>query len=176
MTREAEFAFKQAFAYCPFSPEAVFHFMDLLLQGPVPRVDEALLILETCHKLDPFNGQISEWIDQLKRSRMGGGTMNEQVKQAFAQVQTAMSQGQTNVARQILEQLLNFGGADSNILMGVAGEYLRMGDLEKSEQVVLRLTQIMSASSQVSVQSGRHPVLSRRNFPGGRLAQEIGGT
>jgi hypothetical protein len=31
VTKEAEFAFKQAFAYCPFSPEAVFHFMNLLL-------------------------------------------------------------------------------------------------------------------------------------------------
>ena len=30
--KEAEFAFKQAFAYCPYSPEAVFHFMEMLLQ------------------------------------------------------------------------------------------------------------------------------------------------
>ena len=71
MNKEAEFAFKQAFAYCPFSPEAVFHFMDLLLSQPTPRIDDAILLLETCHKLDPYNGQITDWIDQLKRSKTG---------------------------------------------------------------------------------------------------------
>jgi transposase-like protein len=68
VTREAEFAFKQALAYCPYSPEAVFHFMDLLLSQN--RVDEALLILRTCHKLDPYNSQISDWIDQLSRDKL----------------------------------------------------------------------------------------------------------
>ena len=149
VTREAEFAFKQAFAYCPFSPEAVFHFMDLLLQPPTPRVDEAIMILETCHKLDPFNGQITEWIDQLKRGKAGNGaSAADQIKQAFAQVQTAISQGQTNAAEQILNQLLNFAGADPGTLMNVASGFLQLHNLDKSEQAVMRLTQIQPDVSQ----------------------------
>jgi len=31
MIKEAEFAFKQAFAFCPYSPEAVFRYVNLLL-------------------------------------------------------------------------------------------------------------------------------------------------
>ena len=66
VTKEAEFAFKQAFAYCPFSPEAVFSLHGLcVLSQPSPRIDDAILILETCHKLDPYNGQITDWIDQF---------------------------------------------------------------------------------------------------------------
>jgi len=146
VAREAEFAFKQSFAYCPFSPEVIFHFMDLLLQPPTPRVEEALMILETCHKLDPYNGQITEWIDQLKRSK--SASVPDQIKQAFAQVQMALSQGQTNAAEQILNQLLNFPGADPNTLMNVAGAYLQVHDLDKSEQALLRLTQVLPDGSQ----------------------------
>ncbi len=69
--REAEFAFKQAVAYCPYSMEAVFHYMDFLLTAN--RVDDALRILETCHKLDPYNDQVNGWIDQLKKAKKGNG-------------------------------------------------------------------------------------------------------
>ncbi|HEX4120571.1 MAG TPA: DUF2723 domain-containing protein [Verrucomicrobiae bacterium] len=69
VTKEAEFAFKQSFAFCPYSPEAVFHYMDLLLNEVPQRLDDAILVLETCHKMDPYNSQVSDWIDQLKRSK-----------------------------------------------------------------------------------------------------------
>jgi tetratricopeptide (TPR) repeat protein len=141
VTKEAEFAFKQAFAYCPFSPEAVFHFMDLLLNQPQPRLDDAIRILETCHKLDPYNGQISDWIDQLTRSKTAAPAL-EKIRQAFAQVQQAMSQGQTNTAEQILDQLLNFSGSDADTLRNVANFYLSMRNFEKSEQAIVRITQM----------------------------------
>ena len=147
VNKEAEFAFKQAFAYCPFSPEAVFHFMDLLLNQPSPRIDDAIRILETCHKLDPYNGQISEWIDQLQRSKSNSPAA-EQIKQALAQVQQDMAQGQTNAAEQVLDKLLTFGGADPGTLMSVAGEYLNLHNMAKSEQAIARLTQIQPANSQ----------------------------
>jgi hypothetical protein len=67
--KEAEFAFKQTFAYCPYSLEAVFHLMELLLNAN--RVDDALLVLKTCHKLDPYNEQVNGWIDQLERVKKG---------------------------------------------------------------------------------------------------------
>jgi tetratricopeptide (TPR) repeat protein len=150
VTKEAEFAFKQAFAYCPYSPEAVFHFMDLLLNQN--RIDDALAVLQTCHKLDPYNGQISDWIEQLSRSKAGAGAggagAGEQVKQAFAQIQRAISDHQTNAAEKMLDQLLAFGGSDPNVLMNAANAYLQLGDLAKSEVAVQKLAQAMPTSSQ----------------------------
>ena len=57
--KEAEFTFLQAFAFCPYSPEAVFRYAQLLLQ--LHRFDDALLVAETCLKLDPYNGQVRGW-------------------------------------------------------------------------------------------------------------------
>ena len=136
VTKEAEFAFKQAFAYCPYSPEAVFHFMTLLLTQN--RVDDAILVLKTCQKLDPYNGQISEAITQLEQSKKGTG-----IAQALAQVQQNLSNGQTNAAEQILEQILNFQGADPESLRTVANIYLTMRNFTKSEQAITRITQLL---------------------------------
>jgi len=65
--REAEFAFKQAYAYCPYSPEAVFRYINLLLG--LQRVDEAYLIAKTSRKLDPYNGSMRDLVNQLEQMR-----------------------------------------------------------------------------------------------------------
>jgi tetratricopeptide (TPR) repeat protein len=142
VTKEAEFAFKQAFACCPYSPEAVFHFMDLLLSRPTPRVDDAILILQTCHKLDPHNDQVTSWIDTLKRAKLP-----EQTRAALAQMQQALAQGQTNAAVEIIDHLLNIADSDSQTLMTVADSYLHLHEVGKSQQVLLRLTQILPEAS-----------------------------
>ncbi|HEX4646685.1 MAG TPA: DUF2723 domain-containing protein, partial [Verrucomicrobiae bacterium] len=54
MAREADFAFKQSFAFCPFSPEAVYRYVNFLIS--FNRLDDALLVAATCLKLDPYNG------------------------------------------------------------------------------------------------------------------------
>lgn len=61
--KEAEFAFKQSYAFCPYSPEALFRFVQLLTM--LGRVDEALLLARTSYKMDPYNGQIEMLISQL---------------------------------------------------------------------------------------------------------------
>jgi tetratricopeptide (TPR) repeat protein len=79
LLKETDFAFKQAFAFCPYSPEAVFRYANFLLgQG---RFDDTILIFETCLKLDPFNDQAR---DQLNRIR--------QYKEENAQRSKAMGQ------------------------------------------------------------------------------------
>jgi thioredoxin-like negative regulator of GroEL len=143
VTKEAEFAFKQAFAYCPFSPEAVFHFMDLLLTQN--RIDDAIAILQTCHKLDPYNGQISDWIDQLQRSKTAPAATV--LQQAFGQIQSLISSHQTNAAEQLIAQVLSMAGSDPNVLMGVADAYLHLGDIARSEEAVKKLTEVNPASS-----------------------------
>ncbi|MDX1951469.1 MAG: DUF2723 domain-containing protein, partial [Verrucomicrobiota bacterium] len=53
MFKEAEFAFKQSFAYCPYSPEAVYKYVQLLVN--LSRSPEALMIVDTAIKFDPSN-------------------------------------------------------------------------------------------------------------------------
>jgi tetratricopeptide (TPR) repeat protein len=141
--KEAEFALKQSFAYCPYSPEAVFHLMNQLLGAG--HIDDALLVLQTCHSLDPYNGQITDWITQLERSKTSGG--GSQISQFFAQIQRAVEGRQTNAAIQMLDQLLHYPGADANVLMSVATMYIRLGDMPKSEEAFQRLTQLAPDSS-----------------------------
>jgi len=64
LIRETDFAFKQAFAFCPYSPEAVFRYINFLL--PQGRFDDSILVAETCQKLDPYNDQLADTISKLK--------------------------------------------------------------------------------------------------------------
>jgi hypothetical protein len=61
--KEANFAFLQAFAFCPFNPELIFRYANLLLESN--HLDEALILAETCLKLDPFNSQIAGFRSNL---------------------------------------------------------------------------------------------------------------
>jgi hypothetical protein len=64
LLREAEFAYQQAFAFCPYSPEAVWRYVNFLLQQH--RFEDALLVAQTCQKLDPFNDSVDGLVKQLK--------------------------------------------------------------------------------------------------------------
>src|SRR5208282_6655256 len=64
LRRETDFAFKQAFAFCPYSPEAVFRYINFLLQ--YNRLDDALIVAKTCLKLDPYNGQAIDLVKNLE--------------------------------------------------------------------------------------------------------------
>jgi len=61
---EADFAFRQAFALCPYSPEAIFRYVSFLL--PSNRLDDALLIAEAGLKADPQNKQVQGVLENLK--------------------------------------------------------------------------------------------------------------
>lgn len=65
MLREAEFALKQSYAFCPYSPEATFRYMELLLR--TGRIAEAQLIAKTSLKFDPNNGTLKNAINDLER-------------------------------------------------------------------------------------------------------------
>ena len=68
--KEAEFAYKQAFAYCPYSPEAVFKLVSLLVN--LGRAQEADLVVKTCLRFDPDNGgmlALEENIAQIMASQ-----------------------------------------------------------------------------------------------------------
>ncbi len=67
MTKAADFAFRQAFALCPNSPEAVYRYVNFLVGQK--RTSDALLIAESASHLDPNNGQLKALTQQLKASQ-----------------------------------------------------------------------------------------------------------
>ena len=69
MNDAADFAFRQAWALCPYSPEAVFRYVNLLLSEN--RAADALLVAETAGKMPVLQGSDGEpmrgLIAQLKQ-------------------------------------------------------------------------------------------------------------
>jgi len=55
MEREADFAFRQAWALCPYSPEAVFRYVNLLIEQK--RFADALIVGETASQMPAMQGQ-----------------------------------------------------------------------------------------------------------------------
>jgi len=70
MRREADFAFRQAFALYPGSAEAVFRYVSLLTDQK--RFDDALCLAETAGKIDPGAGDFSNLTEELERLKAAG--------------------------------------------------------------------------------------------------------
>jgi hypothetical protein len=68
MNDEADFAFRQAWALCPYSPEAVIRYVNLLMGEQ--RFSDALLVVETATKMPAMKGkdgaQMPDLVNQLK--------------------------------------------------------------------------------------------------------------
>ena len=93
LIRETDFAFKQAFAFCPYSPEAVFRYVNFLLQ--FNRLDDALIVAETCQKLDPFNDQVKNLIKQLQEFKAQSASRS-QVQEQLQKFQAEAAANPTN--------------------------------------------------------------------------------
>jgi thioredoxin-like negative regulator of GroEL len=107
LIKETDFAFKQSFAFCPYSPEAVFRYVNFLLA--FQRFDDALIIARTCQKLDPYNNQVTGLIAQLENYKKEFGSRIQQQNQ----IQQMQSEAATNPA-------------DLSNILGLAGTYLQM--------------------------------------------------
>ena len=90
LIKETDFAFKQAFAFCPYSPEAVYRYINFLL--PLGRFEDAILLAETCQKLDPYNDQINGLIKNLQDYK----TQNDQRMKAVSQIDQMENTARTN--------------------------------------------------------------------------------
>jgi len=66
MAKEADFAFRQAFALCPYG-EVVFRYVNFLVQQR--RKTEALLAAQTVARIGPANGQLDVMIQALERMK-----------------------------------------------------------------------------------------------------------
>ena len=162
--KEADFTFKQAFAFCPYSPEAVFRYINLLVQPPAPiapRLEDALLIAETAQKLDPYNGQIAGLIGNLRdwKKRVGNTTdmqkLEEQVRANPTNFNAALSlafsylQGQQmDRALPLLDSIVNNPQVDMPTLLTVAEWYKQLNNFQKIEAVMTRVVQLQPQSAE----------------------------
>lgn len=170
MMKEAEFAFKQAYAYCPYSPEAIFRYINLLIT--MGRVDEAILMANTSQKLDPFNTQIDGLIYELKRIKASmPGQASAPVpgeapvptaaaapdaaplEKAFAadpknvtlayQLASVYAQrGQPDQIVTVLDKLVANAKTDPTALIMAGNFYGQLGQLPRAENALLQLIKV----------------------------------
>jgi len=154
LIRETDFAFKQSFAFCPYSPEAVYRYVNFLLQ--FGRFEDAILIAETCKKLDPYNDQISNLIEQLKSFR----NQNTERAQAISQIDqmentartnpndvhnlltlgaTYLQMQQTNRGLELLDQVVTNTSAKFNDVAAAAQYFAQSGNMSKLETALKKL-------------------------------------
>jgi tetratricopeptide (TPR) repeat protein len=156
--KEADFTFRQAFAFCPYSPEAVFRYVNLLLQ--YNRVEDATIVAETCLKLDPYNGQVIDLVQRLRtfrdqasemdKMRANLQKMEDEVRKnptnfqlAFNLASTYAQLKQDDRASQILDRVLATPGVNAQVVMVVAEAYKQMNNWGKLEMTLEKLVQLM---------------------------------
>ncbi|MCC6823429.1 MAG: DUF2723 domain-containing protein [Verrucomicrobia subdivision 3 bacterium] len=162
--KEADFTFRQAFAFCPYSPEAVFRYINLLIQPPAPiapRIDDALLVAETALKLDPYNGQIAGLIGNLKEWKQrtvdqgGLAKLEAEVRANPTNFQAALGLAVNYLQAQqierglaLLDSVVANPRVEAAVLMTVADLYKQMNNLPKLEATMTRMVQLLPANAE----------------------------
>lgn len=147
--KEAEFALKQAFAFCPYSPETVFNLASLL--NALGRNEDAYLVASTCYEFDRDNEGVANLVRQLEAgnrpgaasaaARMGAPAAPAGTLPAVLQTAAMLFQaGRTNEAVAALDSMLT--NNDPNALLQLAEGFRELGRADRMEAALLRLTQV----------------------------------
>jgi tetratricopeptide (TPR) repeat protein len=154
LIKETDFAFKQSFAFCPYSPEAVYRYVNFLLQ--LNRLDDAMIVAQTCQKLDPFNDQITGLVDQLRKFKSDNATHAQGANQVQMMEEMARTnpgnltnllslasfyfQGQnTNRAFELFDQALGSSNITYEYAANIAQIYSQAGNFTKLEGALKRM-------------------------------------
>lgn len=149
LIKEADFAFRQAFAFCPFSPEAVFRYVSQFLV-PQYRLEDALLVAMTCQNLDPYNASFNDLVERLKDFKK----QESQLKKAaeanpndwqavFNLASFYLQSAQTGQALVVLDRLLNAPRVTPNVLHSLVQAYASLGNAPRLQQAAERLSQML---------------------------------
>jgi tetratricopeptide (TPR) repeat protein len=164
LIKEAGFAFKQAFAFCPYSPETVSRYASLL--ASTGQLDDAILVAETCQRFDEESGFTQSLIDQLRKMKDGLANVavvqneisqfeqqfranSNNVRAAFNLVSAYLKAQRADAAFQILDQLVARTNADAGTLLSVANAYVQLGQYQRVEPALLRLVALVPDSPEV---------------------------
>jgi tetratricopeptide (TPR) repeat protein len=159
--READFAFKQAWAFCPASLEAIYRYVQLLVNSG--RVDDALLVAETGKKIDPAATQLDYLIKNLKSIKGQAGPRAD-LQQEIARLEKAVDENPTNVTQQfelaqkyvqagqneqacnVLDRVLNLFGLKVQEVTAVADAFNRLNQPERLAAALQKLTELKPES------------------------------
>jgi tetratricopeptide (TPR) repeat protein len=167
MYKEADFAFKQAFAFCPYSPEVVLRYVQLLAN--FQRVDDAILLAETCHKLDPNNASVDQLLNQLKglksqhqglRSTAGmpgvpatldkleveASTKPDDFQASLNLASAYVQLQQRDKAVQVLDKILVSPKINPQAVIAVVQAYVDLKEWPRLEGALVKLTQLAADS------------------------------
>ncbi len=134
MLKEAEFALKQSFAYCPFNLEPVSHLMQIY--SGQNRLEDMRLILRTAQKLDPRNDQINYYLEGVERAL---GDQKALAGQRLAQAQQLAQSGKTAEAEMVLDAVAKDPRSGADTLFKAAVAYATMGKPAKGAAVMQQL-------------------------------------
>ncbi len=158
LIQEADFAFKQSFAFCPYSPEVIYRYINLLIM--LNRIDDAIIATRTCLDFDPYNDQVASLVKQLEtmKKQSAGRTQLEN------QLQHMENEARTNPTN--FENILNLAGIyyqlhqtdrvialfdqatanphiPSSVLGVIAQFYAQTGNMPKLEGTLERLVALL---------------------------------
>jgi tetratricopeptide (TPR) repeat protein len=159
--READYTFKQALAFCPYSPEAVFRYVNLLIQ--FNRLDDALLVAQTCLKLDPYNGQVAGLVGNLRNFKEQQGSFSQaraefqnlekevhtkptNYQAAIELAMIYMQMQQTNQVAQILDSVMTNPNVPAAVVVRAAQLYSQLNNWPKLESSLEKLVQVSPES------------------------------
>lgn len=150
MLKEADFAYRQSVALCPYSPEAVFHYVKLL--ADTGRFDDALLVAEACQTNDPTQASVANLVDQLRAVKQRTNPVSlEQMEKEFHDDPSKIQLGTylLSVFRQtplvekadaLAEQLLDSSAADAAAITYVAQYFAEKNNYRELEKALELLT------------------------------------
>ncbi len=164
LLREADFAFKQAFIFCPYAPETLSRYAALL--AGAGRLDDAILLAQTSAKFDEEGSFAQSLADNLEHMKQGMSTLNQvqtqlaqyeqayrtnstNLKTAFALVSAYISLQRTNEAYQVLDALVANPHADPTTLLSVARAYVDLNLYGRSEPALHKLVGLMPQSPEI---------------------------
>jgi len=161
LLKEAEFALKQAFAFCPYSPETVFNYASLL--AVMGRYADAYRVVETCYSLDPDNRGIGELLNQLKAYKdspaaaapaLPSTSLSPEdlkanltnLESAFNLASSLFNAGRSNEGVAVLDALIDGPNADVRTLVSVAQAFQQLQRVDRMEAALERYTRLTPES------------------------------
>ena len=174
--KEAEFAFKQSFAFCPFSPEAVYKYVTLLVN--VGRAADAQLIVKTSLIWDSENLGLQALADNVEQILQSQRQISQQqpgvpppptpappapaidftaleakyeqdpgnLTNAFSLASAYFGARRSNDGFRILQTLIDRTNASAQAVLSVAKAYTDLGYVAGLEHAFLRATQVLPNS------------------------------
>jgi tetratricopeptide (TPR) repeat protein len=157
ITKECDFAFRQSFAFCPYSPEAVFRYVNFLLQ--FNRLDDALLVAQTCLKVDPNSGAAADLVRRLDEFKKNAGDLDKtrsslqqmeahvrdhptDYQAAFNLAAAYIQLQQVDHADEVLDRVLSEPNVPLAAVLAVAQAYAQLNDwpkLEKTLEIMIKV-------------------------------------